>query len=177
MRVKIDKLCDAYQQIKHTANAEGSSVLICVAGDIDAIAASHIFTTLLRADGISLSLHAVQGYEDVVRQVDNVDMDSCRCVVLLNCGANLKIYERLQLDSEERKNLQVFVFDSHRPFLLDNIFADVVEGMDFEKIDLEQARIILVDHVPGDQPEEYPVPTVEEVCFVLPATSFEDNLF
>lgn len=46
MRVKIDKLCDAYQQIKHTANAEGSSVLICVAGDIDAIAASHIFTVL-----------------------------------------------------------------------------------------------------------------------------------
>ena len=43
MLISKDKLHDIYEHIKHKVQAAEGSVLICVAGETDAMAACHIF--------------------------------------------------------------------------------------------------------------------------------------
>ncbi|EKX54411.1 cell division control protein 45 [Guillardia theta CCMP2712] len=155
MLVDKNRIAEVYHLIKNSVRDEGSSVLICVAGECDAIAACHILVTMFRADHISYSLQFVRGYVDVQQHVDSLDTSSCRCIVLINCGSTEALNELLQLGEDDRADLQVVVIDSHRPYSLSNIYFDCGDVEDFENQDLSTARIILLD----DGLREYEVPT------------------
>ena len=47
MLVPTDKLLDIYEHVKHKVQAAEGSVLICVAGEVDAIAGGHVFSMRL----------------------------------------------------------------------------------------------------------------------------------
>jgi hypothetical protein len=49
MLVPTDKLLDIYDHVKHKVQAAEGSVLICVAGEVDAIAGGHFFRVRLTA--------------------------------------------------------------------------------------------------------------------------------
>mmetsp|Transcript_25274 Transcript_25274/g.60405 ORF Transcript_25274/g.60405 Transcript_25274/m.60405 type:complete len:612 (-) Transcript_25274:213-2048(-) len=156
MRLLKSRLVEAYQQMKLRARADGSPILICVASDCDAIAANHIFTTLLHADSIQYSMKPVRGYGDVEAAIDAIDKSSVKCVVLINCGAMEDIYARFRLEDAENSMLQVYVIDSHRPFSLENIHVDGIE----EEEDLAKARVVLIDD--GGQGHDAEIPSIEE---------------
>ena len=43
---------------------------------------------MLQADNIAHCINAVRGIDDIVEKVDEVDLDSCHTIILLNCGAS-----------------------------------------------------------------------------------------
>jgi hypothetical protein len=51
---------------------------------------------MLQADNIAYSMSAVQGFDDIVEKVDEVDKDTCHTVVLLNCGASEDLFGMTQ---------------------------------------------------------------------------------
>lgn len=116
----------AYGQIKHDAlQSGGTSVLILVALDVDALCASAILTSLLKADFVSYTLLPVRGYEDIVRIRDSriTPQDSgsdgdLRSIVMINCGAIVNVTQLLQLP----QHAKCYIFDSHRPVHLANIY-------------------------------------------------------
>jgi cell division control protein 45 len=114
----------AYGQIKHDAlQTGGSSVLVLVALDVDALCASAILTSLFKADFVSYALLPVRGYEDIVRIRDAriatpSGASELRSIVMINCGAIVNIAQLLQLP----RAVKCYVFDSHRPIHLANIY-------------------------------------------------------
>ncbi|TMW69627.1 hypothetical protein Poli38472_001783 [Pythium oligandrum] len=117
----------AYGQIKHDGiQSGGSSILILVALDVDALCACEILTTLFKADFLSYTLLPVRGYEDIIRIRDarirdadgNVRASELRSIVMLNCGAIVNVTQLLALPS----SVKCYIFDSHRPIHLANIY-------------------------------------------------------
>ncbi|TDH70262.1 hypothetical protein CCR75_001639 [Bremia lactucae] len=121
----------AYAQIKHDALQGGGtcSILLLVALDVDALCAAEILTRLLRADMLSYSLLAMRGYEDVlearetrIRSADGRVRGGMelRSVILLNCGAIVDVAKLLALP----RHVKCYVFDSHRPIHLANLYDE-----------------------------------------------------
>ncbi|KAJ0395018.1 hypothetical protein ATCC90586_002784 [Pythium insidiosum] len=117
----------AYGQIKHDGiQSGGTSILVLVALDVDALCACEILTGLFKADFLSYTLLPVRGYEDILRIRDtrlrdaegNVKASDLRSVVMINCGAIVNVTQLLLLPRE----VKCYIFDSHRPIHLANIY-------------------------------------------------------
>eukprot|EP00960_Hanusia_phi_P039659 753972-Hanusia_phi.AAC.7 len=162
MLVDKNRIAEVYNLIKNSVRDEGSSVLICVAGECDSIAACHILVVLTPPCPM-LSAHLTCLPDDVQSRPHivfaSVREGICRCAAA--CGLvgleqlSLCSAELLQLGEEDRSDLQVVVIDSHRPYSLSNIYFDCGDVDDFENQDLSTARIILLD----DGLREAEVPT------------------
>ncbi|GLE06921.1 hypothetical protein PINS_up016663 [Pythium insidiosum] len=117
----------AYGQIKHDGiQSGGTSILVLVALDVDALCACEILTGLFKADFLSYTLLPVRGYEDILRIRDtrlrdadgNVKASDLRSIVMINCGAIVNITQLLMLP----RDIKCYIFDSHRPIHLANIY-------------------------------------------------------
>ncbi|TYZ65771.1 hypothetical protein PybrP1_009972 [[Pythium] brassicae (nom. inval.)] len=122
-----DEFHAAYAQIKHDGiKSGGCSVLLLVALDVDALCACEILTSLFKTDFLSYSLLAVRGYDDIMRvrearirdESGRVRASELRSVVMINCGAIVNVLELLALPP----NMRCYIFDSHRPIHLANIY-------------------------------------------------------
>lgn len=81
------------------------------------------------------------------------DNDDVGCIFLINCGANVDLYEKFHLDQNE--DLFIFVVDSHRPYhptnvknaqsilILDDITANDVS---YEMTEAELRSLAIIEH-------------------------------
>ncbi|KAK9385961.1 CDC45 family [Lipomyces mesembrius] len=117
-------------------------VLFVACLDVDALCAAKIFSGILKHELIPHRTCPVAGYSELKARYSELD-DEVTTVVLLGCGAlvDLTAYLREEeKDDEEdeedeesfvkrrRERRKIYVFDSHRPWNLQNVFGpdDVV---------------------------------------------------
>ena len=116
-----------YRDIRKKAASGGSTVLLLVAQDVDALCASRVLAGILRSDNVSYKVKPVLSYDDLdlvynAEMKDNYDL---RSVVLLNCGGRINLREKYPLE----EGAVYYVLDSHRPLYhvnLDESVTDVV---------------------------------------------------
>ncbi|KAJ1657512.1 DNA replication initiation factor cdc45 [Dispira simplex] len=127
---------DVYQKLVQDAHSHQGTVLVLVSSDPDALCALKILLALLKDDSVAYHLIPVSGPSDLARvnrlwfespSTDHTDSTgpnwgalatSLRSIVCLNCGALTDILETFQLP----EHVTVYIFDSHRPYCLDNLF-------------------------------------------------------
>lgn len=106
------------------SRAQGSNsitVHILAAADHDGVCASTILINILADADVKFSLSPVTGNTDIQEHFQKLDEDDeVRSVVLLNCGASLDLQQQLE-ECRAPAQIMCFVFDAHRPFLLDNL--------------------------------------------------------
>ncbi|EGC39154.1 hypothetical protein DICPUDRAFT_27471 [Dictyostelium purpureum] len=113
-----NKFSEIYDIIKNDS-LHGESVLILVARDCDSISACKILTEILKSDSISYNIKPVSGLEDL----ENVDIsllenEEIKSIIMINCGGNLDITTVFSNLTAEQV---VYIFDSHRPYSIENI--------------------------------------------------------
>ncbi|PWN48542.1 CDC45-like protein [Violaceomyces palustris] len=108
-------------QLSRNSRSSSTSVLILVATDIDAIAATRILTSLLTEDDVPHRVVPVEGYRGLMRILEddvseNHDLQS---LVFINLGSVLSLPNSIPLP----QRCHLHVIDSHRPWNLENLFA------------------------------------------------------
>ncbi|ORX99770.1 CDC45-like protein [Basidiobolus meristosporus CBS 931.73] len=116
-----DRFQEAYDKIKEDALGLDCSILIFVASDPDALCACKILQELLKTDYLAHKIVPVNGYTDLSYANQELIEDNLniRSIVMLNCGGMVDLTEFLNISS----NTAVYVFDSHRPLHLSNMFG------------------------------------------------------
>ena len=126
-----DRFADAYAEILNaslssawagpsTSSRSTASVLLLVAPDVDAICACRGLVKLLTDDRVGFTVRPVSGWADLAR-INHDDIEGnteLRAVVLLNIGALIDLSEYFSLP----RQATLHVFDSHRPWNLNNVF-------------------------------------------------------
>jgi cell division control protein 45 len=120
MRVPIAKYSLLFNIIQ-TETLQGSSVLVLVAFDVDALAASRLLKELFTNRAIKSTTVPVAGMADLdsVYNIMVKDNDDIGCIFMINCGGSVDLYEKFHLDQHE--DLFIFVADSHRPYHPSNV--------------------------------------------------------
>lgn len=130
-RELISKL---YVHLQKTRHPLSPPVLILVALEPDALCACRIFTRLLKHDYIPHKIHPVAGYGDLERAGQELvaPMMETRggsggVVVCLGVGGMVDMGTILGLEVEGEESsfngVEVWLFDSHRPWNLSNVFG------------------------------------------------------
>ncbi|KAI9294548.1 CDC45-like protein [Neoconidiobolus thromboides FSU 785] len=115
-----DKLSLIYNAIKSKAIFNVISTFIVVAPDVDSLASAKLLTDLLRNDSILYRLVPINR-PDMLSKIKSdyiVGDKNLRNIILINCGGGLDIYRIF----ETSKDIQVYIFDSHRPYNLHNVY-------------------------------------------------------
>lgn len=99
----------------------GAAVLLAVAPDVDALAATRILTQLLAGDEVPYRVSPVNGYR-CLQQVLEEDVHGhlqLHTLVFVNLGSIMSLPSAIPLPP----HCTLHVIDSHRPWNLDNLFA------------------------------------------------------
>ncbi|KAF5862387.1 hypothetical protein ETB97_011744 [Aspergillus alliaceus] len=126
-----------YLQLLRSHHPLSPPVLILVALEPDALCACRILTALLKRDYIPHKIHPVSGYgdlsqagEELVKPMQTTNGGSGGVVVCLGVGGLVDLSEILGLSSsdpedevEDMGGVEVWVFDSRRPWNLANVFG------------------------------------------------------
>ncbi|XP_063900975.1 cell division control protein 45 homolog isoform X3 [Zophobas morio] len=127
MLVLPEQFPDVYNNLKKEALKfhPNPSILIFVAADADAVCSCRILTTLLCSDFIPFELAPVTGYHDIIDCSKTLLVESDRfiAVVMINCGANMRIYEEMKRIGVDVDNFCFYLIDSHRPLALTNVYS------------------------------------------------------
>jgi cell division control protein 45 len=118
MIVLKDQLAEAYKTL--VQDASNSPVLIFVAPDCDSLGACHILTSLLKMDKVPYNVKPVASYEELKASAMNLlegDDSETRLLCMINCGGTVGLRKFLNL----AENVRVYIFDSHRPYHLENV--------------------------------------------------------
>ncbi|KAI8646057.1 CDC45 family [Parasitella parasitica] len=112
---------EAYKYIKQDSSL-GGNCIIFVASDVDSICAVHIFQALLRSDIIPHKIVPVSGHKDLEEANEKLVSkdENLRSIVMINCGGGIMIGNLFTAHAEAK----VYIIDSHRPLLLDNLLED-----------------------------------------------------
>ncbi|KHN82402.1 Cell division control protein 45 -like protein [Toxocara canis] len=92
-------------------------VLVLVNSDVDALCAVRILMHLFACDDVAYSLVVVNGWDSLVRAVDE-HAEQSHIAVLINCGAN-----RALTSLDLAPDMKLYIIDSRRPLHLDNVYA------------------------------------------------------
>ncbi|KAI9469765.1 MAG: DNA replication pre-initiation complex subunit Cdc45 [Benjaminiella poitrasii] len=120
VRITNNLYSDAYEYIKRDSS-EGNCIVF-VAADVDSICAVRIFQALLKSDIIPHKIVPVSGHkdlEDANEKLVSKD-ENLRSIVMINCGGSEMIASIFTAAPETK----VYVIDSHRPLLLDNLLPE-----------------------------------------------------
>lgn len=127
-----------YLQLLRSHHPLSPPVLILVALEPDALCACRILTALLKRDYIPHKIQPVVGYgdlaragEELVKPMQTANGGSGGVVVCLGVGGLVDLGEMLCLnpeedgveDSDDMGGVEVWVFDSRRPWNLGNVFG------------------------------------------------------
>ncbi|KAJ3361106.1 hypothetical protein GGF32_007793 [Allomyces javanicus] len=125
MHIPVDRLDEAYEQIKAAALAEhgAETVAIFVAPDVDAVCACKLFLTLLQTDWIPHKVVPVTSYSHLAESASDLLASHAfvRSLIFINCGG---ITDLAPLLPNLQPHHRVYVLDSRRPLNLDNLFAN-----------------------------------------------------
>ncbi|KAH8680946.1 CDC45 family [Xylariales sp. PMI_506] len=147
-RELISKL---YLHLQSTRHPLSPPVLILVALEPDALCACRILTRLLKHDYIPHKIHPVAGYGDLERAGQELvaPMMETRggsggVVICLGVGGMVDMGTILGLEVEGEEStfggVEVWVFDSHRPWNLGNVFGGFPLEVEAEVASSYQAR-------------------------------------
>ncbi|KAF2757760.1 CDC45-like protein [Pseudovirgaria hyperparasitica] len=135
MYLPRDSISTLYLHLKKTNNSLSSPVLILVALEPDALCACRILISLLKRDYISHKIKPIAGYGDLarvgtelVRPMRTTEGGSGGVVVCLGVGGLVDLENVLRLEVDEKgeggmAGVELWVFDSRRPYNLTNIFG------------------------------------------------------
>ncbi|KAI1461428.1 CDC45-like protein [Annulohypoxylon moriforme] len=134
MYLPRDLISKLYIHLQHTRHQHSPTILILVALEPDALCACRIFTSLLKRDYIQHTIHPVSGYgdlervgQDLVRPMMESNGGPGGVVVCLGVGGMVDMGTILGLEVEGEESsfsgVEVWVFDSHRPWNLGNVFG------------------------------------------------------
>lgn len=112
---------DTYDYIKTTALGRASAVLVLTANEIDALAATKMITTLLKADNITFSMQIISSVTKLQESFAKHASKDEMVVIMINCGATFNIPKLFGL--QQGGNARCFIMDNHRPFHLANIYS------------------------------------------------------
>lgn len=97
----------------------GQRVLLVVNYDIDAICALKILQSMFMHDHIMYSIVPIMGLSGLKRAFEE-HKDIINTIILINCGGCVDLVEIL----EPEENNVFYIFDSHRPLDVCNIYSD-----------------------------------------------------
>ena len=140
------------------ANIDAQTALLLVGHDVDAIAATSIFTKLLEDEPVTYKIVPLKDYRDLSRIYTEqiVHSPNLRSIIMLNCGGVIDLMGTLQaaLDDEggaprvaeqlPHPDCRWYVIDSHRPHSLENVVEDdgkvFLVHADADNPDLDELR-------------------------------------
>ena len=143
MLLPLANLADAWDAIRGVpslpqlpATPDGNvsgPVLIFVSSDVDSAAATRTLTGLLKIDLVRYEVHPVTGYSHLSERFISLTQGDHavgpRAVLCVNCGGCVDLAKILHLDDVSNPP-PIYVIDSHRPFHLRNLSADVIVVLD-----------------------------------------------
>ena len=140
-----DKYDIAFSKIVEDALGEGTTVLMLVASDPDAIATHLILKQLLKTEDVKYQVNPVGGYDDLLAAHDKYIKDNMdlRSIVLVGCGAMISLPEAFPIADD----VTCYVLDSHRPVDISNVHSDA-QYVIFSDVLLDQ------EEVPSDDDED-----------------------
>ena len=122
VRMSYADIDATYDQIKRSAcGRQACSVMVLVANEVDAMAATRMLTQLLRFDNIAYAVRPVTNFSQVMQNYRNYVTPEVKTIILINCGAMHNIPKAFEL--EQGGETRCFILDNHRPFHLANIHS------------------------------------------------------
>ncbi len=122
VRLSYQDIDETYEQIKRSAcGRQACSVMVLVANEVDAMAATRMLTQLLRIDNIAYVVRPVTNFSQVLQNYRNYVTPEIKTIILINCGATHNIPKAFEL--EKGGETRCFILDNHRPFHLANVHA------------------------------------------------------
>lgn len=159
MLVPLRELVSLYRRIQADAVSDKTTILILTAADVDAMAALHILTALLRADGLQyrvIPMHSVSHLQEELERIEKT-AGTLRSIVCLNCGAMCDLSGTWPV----RNEINCYVMDCHRPVYHQNAHSE---------------RVLLIDDQTDRNLENLPRPgEFEAVQQETPAVSSESE--
>lgn len=134
MYLPRDLISKLYLNLQNARHQQTPSILILVALEPDALCACRIFTNIIKNDLLQHTIHPVSGYGDLERVGQNLVRPMMQSnggpggiVVCLGVGGMVDLGTILGLEVEGEDSsfsgVEVWVFDSHRPWNLANVFG------------------------------------------------------
>lgn len=133
MLIPLNNLKHVYQYILSNAlefDGKGCTIYIFVSNDADSLASLKILSTLLKSDEVQFVTIPVFSTSHITEQMrklgDKSDSEYAtyaRSLVFINCGGNIDMTQ--QLIYQQRKEVKMYMLDSHRPYHHHNINEDL----------------------------------------------------
>lgn len=146
MYYEIRQIAEPYNDILRDSSSHSSCQLVIFVSclNIDALCATKMLSQLLKRQLVQLQIVPVFGYAELKSHYSRLD-DNINSVILVGCGGSIDIESFFEIEPKEllvdnedkdvekgakyRRN--IYVFDAHRPWNLDNLFgSDIVNCMD-----------------------------------------------
>lgn len=128
MHVFMEGFVKSFEEIRTSSLSHATCKLVMFVSclDIDALCATKLIASLLKADLIPHKIVPVMGFEDLRKSYSETvaDDDEIKNVLLIGCGATIDLLDFLSINEEEQLNSKkLYVIDNHRPWNLDNLFG------------------------------------------------------
>lgn len=131
MLISLRGLDSIYRDIRKTISSQRireCQVLVVSLSNVDGLCATKILLHLFKSDFIQYLLIPISSCLELTKigelylqpEINKNDQYHIKYLILINCGAMLDLSQCLSIHPE----LTVYVFDSHRPVHLSNVFAD-----------------------------------------------------
>lgn len=123
MYVTVDQYREAWNRIKHESLSHSTCRIVVFVSclDVDALCAAKIFVSIFQKDLIPHKIIPVIGYQSFKTAFSQLDSDITN-VICIGFGANVDVEEYLGI-TEEESPVKVHIFDNHRPWNLNNLYA------------------------------------------------------
>lgn len=123
MYVTVDQYREAWNRIKNESLSHSTCRIVVFVSclDVDALCAAKILVNLFQKDLIPHKIIPVVGYQSFKTAYSQLDSDIAN-VICIGFGANIDVEEYLEL-TEEEPALKIHIFDNHRPWNLNNLYA------------------------------------------------------
>ncbi|XBW36337.1 hypothetical protein QEN19_001917 [Hanseniaspora menglaensis] len=137
MHIRSSELPSVYNKLLLLAHSQSCGVVIFVSClDLDSINSAKMFSLILKKDLVQLQIIPVTGYSNLKEQFLKLD-ESSKIVIFIGCGGMLNLIDFLpddNFDDQEEVNedrdiscvteRSIYIFDSHRPWDLHNLFGN-----------------------------------------------------
>lgn len=134
MHIKSRDLPFLYNKLLLLAHSQSCGVVIFVSClDVDSINSAKILSLILKKDLVQLQIIPVTGYSNLKEKFLKLD-ESSKIIVLIGCGGMLNLIDYLPENNEEVEDAErdvssvtdrtIYIFDSHRPWDLHNLFGN-----------------------------------------------------
>ncbi|CCK71280.1 DNA replication initiation factor CDC45 KNAG_0G02220 [Huiozyma naganishii CBS 8797] len=136
----IPQYTEAYNKIVKSSSSPSSCRLVIFVSclNIDALCATKMLSNIFKKQLVQTQIMPVFGYSELKLHYDKLD-ETINSVILVGFGGFIDLETFLDIDSDqllidEEKHLysrDIYVFDGHRPWNLDNLFgSDIVHCLD-----------------------------------------------